>query len=304
MGFFLVMKAEIVRSMIIMRRYWFRTLTGMVIGYGMLMVLIAGFMYSQGDEQTTPDTPAPIAAPATPGLEENGEAEAKKGLLSFNDPAQATNYVLGFIIGMFAFGVVGLFSQGLQSMAHTGVLEQLCMSPHGLVTNFLARAFVGSVTTILSSGVMVWLVTMSVGGTLHFDALPILVLLALTFFNLLGFGFMVGGLVLIFKQVGQLAILIRMGLFGLALFAREEMLEQGWGLALIMHALPITDASICLKYVLIRDQGRVDGVFKSVFLHPSFPWLLVSCVIWTVLGIVIFRIMEDWSRTKGTLGAY
>lgn len=304
MGFFLVMKAEIVRSIIIMRRYWFRTLTGMIIGYGMLMVLIAGFMYSQGDRQPPPDSPAPIAGPVDPGAPEGGGEEAGKGLLKFSDPAQATNYVLGFIIGMFAFGVVGLFSQGLQSMAHTGVLEQLCMSPHGLVTNFLARATVGSVTTIVSSGVMVWLVTMSVGGTLHFDAVPILVLLALTFFNLLGFGFMVGGLVLVFKQVGQLAILIRMGFFGLALFAREEMLEQGWGLAFIMHALPITDASICLKYVLIRDQGRVDDLYKSVFLHPSFPWLLVSCIVWTILGIVIFRIMEDWSRSKGTLGAY
>jgi ABC-type polysaccharide/polyol phosphate export permease len=278
MGFFLVMKAEIVRSFIIMRRYWFRSLTGMVIGYGMLMVLIAGFMYSQ------------------PAVEE--------GLKRFDDPAKATNYVLGFIIGMFAFGVVGMYTQGLQGMAQTGVLEQLCMSPHGLITNFLARTAVASVTTILYSGFMVWMVTFTVGGTLYFDPVAVLALLTLTFLNLLGFGFMVGGMVLVFKQVGQLAILIRMGLFALAIFAREELLEQGWLLALVMHALPITDAAICLKYVLVRDQGRVDGAFVSVFAHPCFYWLLASCVIWTVVGLITFKYMENWSRYKGTLGSY
>jgi hypothetical protein len=284
MGFLLVMKAEIVRTFIIMRRYWFRTVTGMIIGYGMLMVLIAGFMYSR------------------PAIDEQMER--------LSDPAAATNFVLGFIIGMFAFGVVGMFSQGLQGMARTGVLEQLCMSPHGLITNFLARTAVGSVTTIISSSVMVFLVTKTVSGTLYFEILPVSTLLALTYINLLGFGFMVGGLVLVFKQVGQVAILIRMGLFALAIFAREELLAQGAAIAFIMHALPITDAAICLKYVLIQDQGRVTEAgwnpeaYVSLFSHPSFYWLLVSCAAWNIIGLICFKLMENHSRTKGTLGAY
>ncbi len=286
MSFLLVMKAEIVRSFIIMRRYWFRTITGMVIGYGMLMVLIAGFIYSR------------------PGVEEN--------LNKFDDPTAATNFVLGFIIGMFAFGVVGMFTQGLQGMAATGVLEQLCMSPHGLAVNFLAQTVVGSIASIISSGVMVFAVTWSVGGMLHWDTIPIFVLLGLTFFNLVGFGFMVGGLVLVFKQVGQVAIILRMGLFALAVFAREEILNQAWIVSFMLHLLPITDATICLKYVLIKNQmvtvagadGATTEVFRSVFLYPSFYWLIFSCVLWTVIGLTVFRFMEDYSRSKGTLGSY
>jgi len=205
---------------------------------------------------------------------------------------------------MFAFGVVGMFTQGIQEMAQTGVLEQLCMSPHGLIFNFLARTAIGSVYTILSSGVMVWLVTLTVGGRLYFDAAAVLILLTLTFINLLGFGFMVGGLVLVFKRVGQIAILLRMGLFALAVFAREEMLHQGWALAAVTHALPVTDAAICLKYVLIQDQGRLTGDFMPVYALPSFFWLIVSCVAWTAIGVVVFEFMERWSRSRGTLGAY
>ena len=276
MSFLLVMKAEIVRSFIIMRRYWFRTVTGMIIGYGMLMVLIAGFIYSR------------------PGVEES--------LLKFDDPTAATNYVLGFIIGMFAFGVIGMFTQGLQGMAATGVLEQLCMSPHGLAVNFLAQTVVASIASIMSSGIMVFAVTWSVGGMLHWDTIPILVLLGLTFFNLVGFGFMVGGLVLVFKQVGQVAIILRMVLFGLAIFAREEILQQAW-FVLLLQCAPITDATICLKYMLVKNQMMMvtartvtSEVFRSVFLYPSL-WLIFGCV-WTVIRLTVFRFMEDYSRSR------
>lgn len=279
MGFFLVMKAEIVRSLIIMRRYWFRTLTGMAIGYGMLMVLIIGFMSSR-----------------------DSIGDAMDG--RFADPTTATNFVLGFILGMFAFGVVGMFTQGIQGMAQSGVLEQLCMSPHGLIVNFLAQAVVSATTSVLYSSIMVWLVTISVNGVLYFEFIPVFVLLTLTFINLLGFGFMMGGLVLVFKQVGQVAILIRMALFALAIFAREELLEQHFIISALVHALPITDAAICLKYVLIYGQGSVDGEYISVFTHTSFFFLIVSCVVWTTIGIACFKTMENWSRSRGTLGTY
>lgn len=287
MGFFLVMKAELVRSWIIMRRYCFRTLMGMFISYGMLMVLVVGFMYSQNSDPSGTGAPTVVE-------------QGKVGMLGLmaKDGEKATNYVLGFIIGVFAFGVVGMFSQGLQDMAGSGVLEQLCMSPHGLVTNFLARSMVGSVMTILSSSLMVWLISLSVGGALHFSFVPVFVLLALTFCNLLGFGFMVGGLVLVFKQVGQVAILLRIMLFALAVFANEELLRRGWILAGVMHALPITDAAICLRLVLMKDLGY------GVFTHPCFFWLAASCVFWTLLGTTSFRYLEDWSRSKGTLGTY
>lgn len=280
MGFFLVLKAELVRNWIIMRRYWFQTLIGMFISYGALMVLIYGFIYSQDTLQDVMSN-------------------------RLGDADRATNFVLGFIIGTFAFGVIGMYTRGIQNMASTGVLEQLCLSPHGLIINFLARTLVAAISGILSSSFMVWVVTRTVGGTLYFDAFPVVALLALAFVNLLGFGFMVGGLVLVFKQVGQVAVLVRFGLFGIAIFASEAVLERSNAfLAAILHMLPITDAAVCLKYVLIKGQGAVDGNFVSVFTHSSFYFLLISCVAWTTIGFSCFKAMENWSRSKGTLGSY
>jgi len=279
MGFFLVMKAEMVRNFIIMRRYWFRTITGMIIGYTVLLMFVLGVMSN------------------------------RQGLEDYMARGQdATNWALSFIIGMFAFGIVGMFTQGLQELSQSGQLEQLCMSPHGLVTNFMARSVVSSISNILTSALMIWLISKSVKGTLHADFLPTLTLLALTYFNLIGFGFMFGGLVLVFKQTGQIAMVVRLGIFGVPLLATERVELLPILLRIGAHAVPVTDAAICIKYVLIQGQTVVNDagqhVFRSVFAHPSFFYLLINGVFWTVLGMASFRLMENWSRSKGTLGAY
>ena len=289
MGFFLVLKAELVRTFIIMRRYWFATLTSMIVGYGILLFLIVGFMARR---------------------EEMTEAIGNRFGV---DPESATNAALGFIIGMFAFGVVGIFSQGLQALARSGQLEQLCLSPHGLVTNFLGRALVASVSSIVTSSIMLMLIAYTVQGTLHVAPFATSVLLFLTFANLLGFGFMVGGLVLVFKQTGQIAALIRMALLFLAFMVNEPISTGFRVIDFIAHFIPVTDAAISLKYILIHgqmvtefgDDGEIlSERFVSVFSTSSFYFLVANCFFWTFIGISLFKAMENWSRDRGTLGAY
>lgn len=289
MSILLVIKAELVRTFIIMRRYWFATITSLIVGYGMLLLLIVGFM-ARRDEVS-------------------GAIETRLGV----DPESATNAALGFIIGMFAFGVVGIFTQGLQGMARTGQLEQLCLSPYGLVTNFLGRSLVSAVSSVVTSSIMLVLIATTVKGRLYADPGPTFVLLMLTYANLLGFGFMVGGLVLVFKQTGQIAVLIRMALLFLALMVNDT-IDTGYRfLNGLIHLVPVIDATVCMKYVLIHNQhvpiigegGEIIGEeFQSVFVQPSFFFLIVNCVLWTSLGIMLFKAMENWSRDKGTLGAY
>jgi hypothetical protein len=270
MGFLLVLKAEVVRGLIIMRRYWFATITGMIISYGFLMAVILAFVSNQ-------------------------EALAKYAETIYGS-------VVGFLVGMLAMGLVGLFTQTLQGMARTGELEQVCMSPHGLVTNFLARSFVAAVMSILTYTILLTLLAASLPGRLHMDVFATVVVLALTYVNLMGFGFMVGGLVLVFKQTGQIAMIIRLVLLMVAIGAEQVMQLPFWARA-VAHCIPITDAAISLKYVLVRGQ-QIDGAFSSIFVQPSFYYLIVNAAVWTLIGIVCFRFLEDWSRDKGTLGAY
>jgi len=293
MGFFLVMKAELVRTFIIMRRYWFATVMGLVIGYGILLTLIYGFMGAGGNA----DDAASVATEVGTALENRA---ANQGFAM-----DATESALGFMLGMFAFGIVGLFTAGLQGMARTGELEQVCLSPHGLVTNFLARSFVASVNSILTWCVLLYLISRTVQSELHLDFVPLVTLLFLTYFNLIGFGFMMGGLVLVFKQIGQVAMIIRLAFIGIPLFVSESIYDWDvagnpflWVIRLFLHFVPSADAAICLKLVLVGGKGY------GIFAHPSFFWLIGNGTLWTFIGIACFHYLENWSRQKGTLGAY
>jgi len=269
-GFFLVMKAEVVRMLIIMRRYWFASVIGIVIGYGVMIALVFAFV-SQRDQIDE----------FTAGMEASIEP------------------ILGLMIGLWAFGLTGLFTQGLQGMARTGELEQVCMSPYGLVTNFFARSFVMAINSIFSLGIMLFLISWTLGAELHIHPVITPLLAFLTFANLTGFGFMVGGLVLVFKQTGQIAMILRLMMIGCAFLVTRWDIYAWPALAqFLVHLLPVTDATICLKLAILDNAGY------AVLQHPSFAFLLVSCVIWNVIGVTLFHFMEDWSRDKGTLGTY
>ncbi len=270
MGFFLVLKAEVVRGLIIMRRYWFATITGLLISYGFLMLVILAFVSNQA------------------ALAEWSESIFDK--------------VVGFLVGMLAMGLVGMFSQGLQGMARTGELEQVCMSPHGLVTNFLARSFVAALMSILTYTILLSLLAASLKGKIYFEPVATALVLALTYTNLIGFGFMVGGLVLVFKQTGQIAMIVRLVLLIIAIGSEEIAKLPAWFRA-IAHCVPITDAAISLKYVLIKGQ-HIDGRYSSILIQPSFYYLILNAIAWTLIGIACFRYLENWSRDRGTLGAY
>lgn len=306
MGFLLVLKAEIVRTLIITRRYWFATLMALIVGMFMFTTMLYLFL---------------------------------SGVAGGNLAAYATEKGLGLVIGIFAFSIVGMFSNGLASMARSGELEQVYMSPHGLITNFMARSAVNTVMSIITWTLLLMFVSSSFsradrmaaaennagaipavsaqahgtesseaaapalppakpGPVLHVSAGPLAVLLGLTYFNMIGFGFMIGGLVLVFKQVGQVAVIIRLIMMAIAWSASEKLYTLHPVLQWIGHGVPVTDAAICLKLVLLRGYGY------EIFTHMSFYCLVGNVALWTPIGLTCFKAMENWARSKGTLGAF
>ena len=300
MGFLLVLKAEVVRTMIISRRYWFATVTALFVACIMFTGMFYGFLAGIG--------------------------------LGAGMAGIAIERALGLIIGIFAFSMVGMFSTGLAGMARSGELEQVYMSPHGLITNFMARSTVSTILSIVTWTLILSFMSASFtraganaapadnstvqaaapqtqnpktaaapvtgDGKLHADPLPVAVLFFLTYFSMTGFGFMIGGLVLVFKQVGQIAVLLRFAMIAVAWTASDALYDQRPAVQWIAHTIPVTDAAICLKLVLLK------GIGNGVFTHTSFFCLIANVAIWTPIGLACFKTMENWARSKGTLGAF
>lgn len=82
-----------------------------------------------------------------------------------------------------------------------GTLEQLAMSPLGFGRVLLSRLAAAFLFDLLVMLLFLLLMMASTGKWLHLDLLSLLPLLLLTMAGVLGIGFIMGGLALVFKQI-------------------------------------------------------------------------------------------------------
>lgn len=265
-GFFLVLKAELVRSLIYTRRYLFAAVVQMGLTYGLLLFLVLGYgMYS-------------------------GEAD-----LSTLLKAQG-NRLIAFLVWTFASAAIGLFTSSIQSSAETGVLEQLCMSPHGLSTILLAQAAGATLFQFSYVAVLYAIVTLTVKMNLVLPLGSVLLVLVLTILGLYGFAFIFGGLSLLFKRIGPVAIILRITLLPLAFVNLD-----GFPTAMkrLAQSAPMLQGTQMLKKLMVDDVSLVELIKSN-----DMTILVANTAAWLVVGLILFTFMENLSRDKGVLGSY
>ncbi len=212
-------------------------------------------------------------------------------------PARVASAMIGYMIWFLATLAINDMSWNLQQEAQTGTLEQMFMTvaPTGAIVlgRVLAR-FIFSIVTVGSTSL---LVVVLVKPPLIFPA-GALVPLLLTLLGLFGFGYLVAGATLVFKQVGSLAsIMVNMLLFlNGSLLPVERMPE---GLATFARLLPTTEGIIVLRRMMI-DGASVSQVWSDGGLEP----LIIHSLVLVGVGLAAFGWCERLARRKGTLGQY
>jgi ABC-2 type transport system permease protein len=129
------------------------------------------------------------------------------------------------------------------------------------------------------------------------NAAGVLVLL-LTLLGILGFGFLIAGAVLVFKQVESLANLVQNVLIFLngSLLPVEQM--PRW-LSSVAHVLPTTQGIVVLRRVVLDGQ-RLAAVWRD----GSLPWLIAHSGLFLLAGWTVFLFCERAAKRQGSLGQY
>lgn len=212
-------------------------------------------------------------------------------------PERMATVMVGYMVWTFATMALNDMSWNLMEEAQTGTLEQMymTMAPTGLIVlgrAFARLIFAGSMVTILS---MVFIAVFELPLPLRWPAVPILIL---TVTGVYGFGFIVAGATLAFKQVGTLAFIIQNSLLFLnGSFYPVDRFPQG--LATFAKTLPTTQGIIVLRRVLLDKQS-----LAAVWTDGSLVWLIVHSVLFLFGGWTIFKWCERTARRRGTLGQY
>ncbi len=198
--------------------------------------------------------------------------------------------VVGFVVLSLVLGSFFATSQWLTQEATLGTLEQIAMSPFGLLNVLLAEAVASLWFLALVTGVMLIGAEAMSGQWLHIDVLTLAPLIGLLLLQMVGLSLVVGGAAVVFKRVASLANLLQFAFLALV-------------------SLPIQDypAVKFMPIALANDLIRESTVHKVGLLDMNGGDVLALVLLaggYFALGVVVFLRCERAARDRGLIGAH
>jgi ABC-2 type transport system permease protein len=197
--------------------------------------------------------------------------------------------VVGYIVFMLTQQAYQSLSGAVTRESSAGTLEQLALSRYGLTTVLLTDFWAETATSVVMFGFVLVGIMATTSRWLHLDMLSVSILLVLTMTGVLGFGLLMGGLALVFKRVGGTA-----GFLGFTFLALVAAPVDRYPL---LKLLPVAHGNFLLRQTMVKSQ--------SLFAHPAELVILIAVsAVYLLLGIVVFRLMDDQARKRALLGQY
>lgn len=205
--------------------------------------------------------------------------------------------LISFVLLFFALAGVQGANRVVREESDTGTLEQLCLSPFGLSKIVIARGLTDTLRMALPLSAA-W-IGISIVSHEHIVFSPYVFALAIPValimnIGMLGMGFVVGAMALVFKRVGFLANLVSLALLPLMLGAERLPGE----VARLAVNIPLVRAGELLSNIASGPFYAVDEIVRG------FRDLSLTSLVWIVVGIMIFHGSEHFARDRGLLGKY
>jgi ABC-2 type transport system permease protein len=204
---------------------------------------------------------------------------------------------VGYLAWFYAMGAINDLSWGIRSEISAGTLEQLSMSPTPIGIILLGRVFANIIISTLQLLIQgtVLVILLKVHLPMRWEAVLVL---AITLVGVFGFGFMLAGATLIFKQIESLANLFQ----NVLMFFNGTLLPitamPVW-LAGIARTMPTTQGIYVLQRLLLDGESLIN-----LWRDASLIWLVVHSIVYFTMGWVVFSACERVAKMQGSLGQY
>ena len=216
------------------------------------------------------------------------------GIRVLGAPGSADTNVQYAIVGtaLWFLALMAMQSIGweITQEAMRGTLEQLYMSPVGAWRILLARMVGRIVVNLIMIVLMVSLSMLTARQWLNLDIVTLLPILFLTIIGMLGVGFMVAGLSLIYKQVDSLLQIAQFVFLALV--------------AVPLSALPLLELAPVVKGADMVRGVMVEGRSLTGFSGLDWLSLAVNAAVYFLLGLFLYKRAERRALNRGLLGQY
>lgn len=237
-----------------LRQYWFETVSA----FTFIIAIFVGLFYG--------------VKSVMPSMQEGGSLD---GL------------VFGFILWTFATGAYGAVTKTIVEDTQKGYIEQLFLCPSGfsklMLTKTLAELLIGYIYLIIIAFMSMWLT----GNWIDINFLNLFGLLMLAAPSLIGLGFLISGLALLFKKVETIGAMLNLGLMGLVAL-------DGLPLNLFTF-LPFVPGASLARDVIVEQQALNVAHLGMVALNSA---------IYLGMGLWIFNRMEILAKKRNLIGKY
>ena len=223
-------------------------------------------------------------------------SKAIAGAIGPRSAATTGTSLVGFLVWFYAITAVMGIAGEMWGEAQTGTLEQVYLSPFGPPLIFITRQVAG---LLLSTAQMVGVAMLTILVTkisVHWALGEMIPILLITMFGLYGVGLMLGGLALIFKQIGNFLMILQFAL----LFITMSPIETLHGTArTIAMVFPLSQGAALLRGIA---SGRES--FASQWHNHGIQSLILCSIIYMVLGLIAYHLLDGMARKRGTIGQY
>ena len=200
----------------------------------------------------------------------------------------------GIIVGWFLWTMAQTayttLHQDVTSESRWGTLEHLYMSPYGFGTVMSLKAVVNVLLAFLWGFVMLVLMMLTAQRWFTVDLVTIVPIATFAVMSVLGLGFAIAGLALVYKKVGSINGLMQFVLVGLI---AAPVAGISW-----FSFLPLVQGS-----AMLQDAMR-GGTALWEFPPAELGLLVGAGVGYFAIGYLIFSYCERVARSRGVMGHY
>ena len=216
------------------------------------------------------------------------------GVRVMGDPnTQALNIqytTVGTVLWMLALLSMQGIGWEITTEATRGTLEQLYMSPVGAWRILLARMVATLMANLVIIAVVLLLAMLTSGQWLSFDALTLIPLLFFLILCMIGVGFMVAGLAILFKQIQSF--------LQIAQFVFFALVAVPVSVSMWLELLPVVRGASMVR------EAMVAGVQLSEFALSDWGLLMLNALAYFGVGILVYLRAEKTAMQRGLLGQY
>jgi ABC-2 type transport system permease protein len=206
--------------------------------------------------------------------------------------------VIGWFVYMYLDNSIWAIGNNFRWEQFSGTLESLFIAPVSRVSILLGAAFSNTVQAIIQTLVLLATAMFLFGVTYAVTAIaPTAIILFVMVIALYGFGFMLAGLILVFKDPSVLSELISNSTYVLSP-VNYPIQALPTSVQFIAYLIPTSIGIITIREIAIT------GVFDLFSFGLGVGSLGILAVFFWILGIASFKYAEKWTKQRGSMGDF